>query len=224
METRQGCCLSFRRLLGLGPNEDQEQQIDENAVVVSEAGEEGGKQGVVQGEFSQGELDQGKLAQGEFAQGKVAQEDLTQLSPTLEVTGVVKEGENKEEMEEEYARIGASSSMDKIHPIEVPSSSDQPQPQQEAAMPEGTNSLLTGDRQPPRRRPRFTLSQLQDLERLFHETRYPSLRARKDLARWMGVSEADVQDWFRTRRSIFRRNNRLVTFYSMPPGPQNNAS
>ncbi|XP_060230582.1 rhox homeobox family member 1-like [Meriones unguiculatus] len=128
-------------------------------------------------------------------------------------------------MEGEHAGIGASGSVDeKIHQKEIPSSSDQPQPQQEAAMSEDNWNLLDEDKQPPRRRPRFTLSQLQELERLFHETRYPSLRARKDLARWMGVSEADVQDWFKTRRTISRRNNRLVTFYSMPPGAQNNAS
>ncbi|XP_050997841.1 homeobox protein ESX1-like [Acomys russatus] len=212
MESQQGCCPSFKSFAGLGADEDLEQKHGGN-VMLLDSGEEGGKPGLVQV----------KLAQGKLAQGNVAQEELAQVSPPLEATGVVQEEEDEEEMGEGPADGGASGSMeDKIHPGQ----SEQELPQQEAAIPEGAqNPPPAVDRVPHRRRRRrFTLSQLQDLERLFHETRYPSLRARKDLARWMGVSEADVQDWFRTRRSIFRKNNRLLMICNLPPSPPNNAS
>ncbi|XP_050997843.1 rhox homeobox family member 2-like [Acomys russatus] len=228
MESRQGCCPSFRRLLGLGTNEDREPQHGGNAVVV-ESGEEGRKPGLIQGDLAQGELDQGKLAQGKLARGKLAKKELAQVSPPLEVTGVVQEGEEEEEVGEEATEEGASASSASVYKIdqeEVPGKSDQEEPQGGAATAaENTrNPARAGSRGPHRRRPKFTLSQLQDLERLFHENRYPSLKTRKDLARWMGVSEADVQDWFRTRRSIFRRNNRLLMVCNMPPNPPNNAS
>lgn len=147
--------------------------------MVLESGEEGAKTGLVQGDFAQGELDQVKLAQGELAQGKLAQEELPQVSQPLKATEVVQKGEKKEAMGEQAAE-GASGFVDKkIHKEEVSGNSDQEQPKQEAAMPEGSgNPSRAVARVPPRRRHRFTLSQLQDLERLFHETRYPSLQAR----------------------------------------------
>ncbi|XP_036032131.1 rhox homeobox family member 2B-like [Onychomys torridus] len=221
METHQGCCHSFNRLLSSGADEDQEQQHGVNEIV-PKAGEEGGKKVLVQSEIAQGEPDQGKPALSELAPIKPAQEELAQSSHPQEATGVVEEGENKEEeMQEGHAGDGSSSPMDKeIHKEGGHSSSVQHQPQQEAAMPEGTNHLQAGDRLPFQRRTRFTQSQLQDLECLFQETRYPSLRARKDLARWMGVPEADVQDWFRDRRASFRRSNRLSRLFDAP-GPQN---
>ncbi|XP_052605526.1 rhox homeobox family member 2-like [Peromyscus californicus insignis] len=223
METRQGCCHSFNKMLSPGADEHQEQQHGEIAMVLK-AEEEGGKKGLVQSELAQGELGQGELALGELAQSKPAQEELAQSGLTQEATGVVEEGENEEEeMEGGQAGDGSSGPMDKgIQADGGHDGSVQQQPQQEAAMPEGTKSLQTRDRQPFRRRTRFTQSQLKDLERLFQENRYPSLRARKDLARWMGVPEADVLDWFRTRRALFRRSNRMEGLIDAPPGRQNN--
>ncbi|XP_076417569.1 uncharacterized protein LOC102912887 isoform X1 [Peromyscus maniculatus bairdii] len=222
MENHKGCCHRFRRMLCLGANEDQEQQHDENAVVL-EAGEEGGKRRLVQSVLAQGELDQGELALSELAPSKPAQEELAQSDLAQESTGMV-EGENKEEeMEGAHAGDGSSGPMDKgIQAEGGHGSSVQQQPQQEAAMPEGTKSLQAGDRQPLRRYTRFTQSQLQELERLFEETRYPSFQVRKELAISMGVPEADVQDWFRTRRAIFRRSNRMVVLIDAQPVPKNN--
>nr|XP_042125940.1 paired mesoderm homeobox protein 1-like [Peromyscus maniculatus bairdii] len=202
-------------MLSPGADEQQEQQHGENAVVLK-AGEKGGKRGLVQSELDQGELDQGKLAPS-----KPAQEELAQSGLAQEATGVVEEGENKEEeMEGANAGNGSSGPMDKgIQAEGDHGSSVQQQPQQEAAMPEGTKSLQAGDFQS---HTRFTQSQLQVPDCLFKETCYPSFQVRKDLARWMGVSEADVLDWFRTRRAIFRRSNRMVVLIDAPPGPQNN--
>ncbi|XP_028718940.1 rhox homeobox family member 2-like [Peromyscus leucopus] len=223
METRKGCCHRFRRMLCLGASEDQEQQYDENAVVLK-AGEKGGKRGLVQSELAQAELDQGEVALSELAPSKPVQEELAQSDLAQEATGGGEEGENEEEeMEGAHAGDGSSGPMDKgIQAEGGHGGSVQQQPQQEAAMPEGTKSLQAGERQPFQRRTRFTQSQLQDLERLFEETRFPSFQVRKELAISMGVPEADVQDWFRNRRTIFRRSNRMVVVIDAPPGPQNN--
>ncbi|EDM10849.1 rCG53275, isoform CRA_a, partial [Rattus norvegicus] len=114
-----------------------------------------------------------------------------------DATGVGEEGDEKEEeMEARYAGDGAYGPEDNNvqqegdqHP------NDQEQPQQEAAIPEGSRGQQAGNNlaHPRYSRTRFTPSQLRDLERLFQETRYPSLRTRKDIARWMGVEECDVQ-------------------------------
>ncbi|XP_076417890.1 uncharacterized protein LOC143270746 isoform X2 [Peromyscus maniculatus bairdii] len=204
-------------MLSLGADEQQEQQHGENAVVLK-AGEKGGKRGLVQSELDQGELDQGELAPSTPAQEELAQSGLVQ-----EATGVVEEGENKEEMEGAHAGDGSSGPMDKgIQAEGGHGSSVQQQPQQEAAMPEGTKSLQAGERLSFQSHTRFTKSQLQVPDRLFKETCYPSFQVRKDLARWMDVSEADVLDWFGTRRGSFRRSNRMVMLINAPPGPQNN--
>ncbi|XP_059107519.1 homeobox protein Rhox5-like [Peromyscus eremicus] len=179
METHQSCCRSLNRMLCLGADEDQEQQHGRNAVVLK-AGEEGGKKGLVQSELAQGELGQGELALGKLAPSKPAQEELAQSGLTQEATGAVEAGENEEEeMEGKHAGDGSSGPMETaIHAEGGHGGSVPQQPQQEAAMPEGTNSLQAGDRLPLQRRTRFTQSQLQALERLFQETRYPTLRAR----------------------------------------------
>ncbi|XP_052605477.1 homeobox protein Rhox5-like [Peromyscus californicus insignis] len=166
-------------MLCLGANEDQEQEHGEIAMVLK-AGEEGGKKGLVQSELAQGELGQGELALGELAPSKPAQEELAQSGLTQEATGVVEEGENEEEeMKGGHSGDGSSGPMDKgIQAEGGRGGCVQQQPQQEVAMPEGTKNLQARDRQPFRRRTRFTQSQLQDLERLFQENRYPTLRAR----------------------------------------------
>ncbi|XP_059107067.1 homeobox protein orthopedia-like [Peromyscus eremicus] len=188
--------------------------------MVLKAGEEGGKKELVESELAQGELDQSE----QLAPSKPAQEELAQSGLTQEATGVVEAGENKEEeMEGGHSGDGSSGPMEKGIQAEGGHGGSVPQqPQQEAAMPEGTKTLQAGDRQPFQRRTRFTQSQLRDLERLFKENHYPSFQVRKDLATWMGVSEADVLDWFRTRRAIFKRSTTLSMLFDAPPGPQNN--
>ncbi|XP_076417704.1 uncharacterized protein LOC143270692 isoform X2 [Peromyscus maniculatus bairdii] len=137
-----------------------------------------------------------------------------------EATGVVEEGEKEEEMEGAHAGNGSSGPMDKgIQAEGGHGSSVQQQPQQEAAMPEGTMGLQAGDFQS---HTRFTQSQLQDLEQFFEENHFPSFQVRKALARSLGVTEEDVQEWFRTRRAILRRSNRMVVLIDAPPVPQNN--
>uniref|UniRef100_A0A8C2QC11 Homeobox domain-containing protein n=1 Tax=Cricetulus griseus TaxID=10029 RepID=A0A8C2QC11_CRIGR len=222
METRQDNCHGSNKMLGLGAAEDQEQQHGGNAMVLK-AEEEGGKKGLVESKLAQGELDQGELALGNLAPGKRAQKEPAQLGLAEEAAAVAEEGENREEMGGRQAGDGSSSPVAKgIQGEGGHGGCDQQQPQQEAVMPEGSRSLQAVNRRPVQRRTRFTLFQLQDLEHLFQETRYPSLRARKDLARWMGVPEADVQDWFRNRRAIFRRNGRISMLSDIIHGPPSN--
>lgn len=150
--------------------------------MVLKAGEEGGKKGLEQSNPTQGELDEGKLAPGELAEGKLAQEEPAQGSLAQEAREEVEEGEIKEEeMGGGHAAAGSSGPVDnEVHEEggHGAGSLDQQQPQPEAAMPEGTNRPQTGERLPVKRRTRFTLSQLQDLEQLFQENRHPSLHMR----------------------------------------------
>ncbi|XP_036032520.1 rhox homeobox family member 2-like [Onychomys torridus] len=223
METRQDGFHSFNRIMSIGTDEDQQQQHGGNAMVLM-PGEEGGKKGDVQSQLAHGELDQGELALGELAPSKPAQEELAQSSLAQETTGVVEEcrNEEEEEMEGGHGGDGSSSPIDKgNHAEDGHGSSVQLQPQPETAIPEGTKSLQDGDRLPSQSHTRFTQSQLEDLERLFQDTRFPSFQVRNDLARRMGVPEADVLDWFRARRASFRRSNRLPRLFDAPPGPQN---
>ncbi|KAL6093868.1 hypothetical protein STEG23_008297, partial [Scotinomys teguina] len=162
--------------------------------LVLKTGEEGGKMGLVQSKLAQGELDQDKLALGDLAPTKPDQEELPKSSFAQEATGMIEKRENeKEEMGGGCADNASSGPVDKgIHSECGYDISVQQQPEQEAALSEGTKSLQSGDRLPFQCSTRFTQSQLQDLEYLFVGTPYPSLGTRKDLARWMGVPEADV--------------------------------
>ncbi|KAL6085320.1 hypothetical protein STEG23_004040, partial [Scotinomys teguina] len=191
--------------------------------MVPKTGEEGGKTGLVQSKLAQAELDEGEHALSKLAPSKPAQEELAQSSLAQEAIGMVEEREHKEEeMGGGRADDGSSGIMDKgIHSEGGPAVSVQQKPEQEAVMPEGTKNLQAGDRLPFQRRTRFTQSQLQDLEHLFEGTPYPSLGTRKDLARWMGVPEADVLDWFKTRRAISRKSSKMLMLFNGPPGPQN---
>ncbi|KAL6083110.1 hypothetical protein STEG23_004268 [Scotinomys teguina] len=149
-----------------------------NAMVL-ETGEEGGKAGL-RSKLAQHELDQGKFALGELAPSKPDQEELAQSSFAQEATGMVEEREKKEEeMGGGHAGHGSSGPVDKgIHEEGDHGVSVQQEPEQEAAMPEGTKSLQAGDRLPFHHRTRLTQSQLQDLENLFEGTPYPSLGTR----------------------------------------------
>nr|XP_034341881.1 LOW QUALITY PROTEIN: paired box protein Pax-3-like [Arvicanthis niloticus] len=52
---------------------------------------------------------------------------------------------------------------------------------------------------------RFTGLHLQELERFFQRNHYLSAKDRKQLARWMGVTEAKLHRWFKKRREDFSR-------------------
>ncbi|XP_049977906.1 homeobox protein Rhox13-like [Alexandromys fortis] len=69
----------------------------------------------------------------------------------------------------------------------------------------------SGPRQVPRRRlrHRFNQWQLEELERIFQASGSLGVKARKQLARWMGVNEAVVKRWFQKRREKHRRYMRL---------------
>ncbi|XP_052027841.1 rhox homeobox family member 2-like [Apodemus sylvaticus] len=227
METPQDSCQPFQRPLSMGAEGDQEQHHGGNAVV-SRAGEEGGdKKGLVLSWLAQGGLDQGQCAEGEVPGGKLAQEEPAQCSVTQEAAGVGEEGGKKEEeMEGRHDGDGASSSEDDMMEQEgVQNRSDHQLPQGEAAIPEGSRNQAAGIRPAHQRysRSRFTQSQLRDLERLFRETRFPTLRVRRDLARWMGVDECDVQNWFRMRRCLFQRNRRRIMLRELPGIPESDS-
>ncbi|XP_041502564.1 homeobox protein Rhox13-like [Microtus oregoni] len=66
-------------------------------------------------------------------------------------------------------------------------------------------------RQVPRRRlrHRFNQWQLGELERIFQANGSLGVKARKQLARWMGVSEPVVKRWFQKRREQHSRYMRL---------------
>ncbi|XP_006993677.1 rhox homeobox family member 2-like [Peromyscus maniculatus bairdii] len=56
---------------------------------------------------------------------------------------------------------------------------------------------------------KFSPWQLQELERSFQHSHYISAEVRKQLARWIGVTEARVQNWFKGRREQYRRDQKL---------------
>ncbi|XP_034341878.1 uncharacterized protein LOC117695097 [Arvicanthis niloticus] len=56
---------------------------------------------------------------------------------------------------------------------------------------------------------KFNRWQLQELERIFQQNHFISAEERKHLARWIGVSEARVQNWFKGRREQYRRQQKL---------------
>ncbi|CAH6779928.1 rhox homeobox family member 2 [Phodopus roborovskii] len=56
---------------------------------------------------------------------------------------------------------------------------------------------------------KFSQWQLQELERFFQHNHYISAEVRKQLARWIGVTEARIQNWFKGRREQYRRDQKL---------------
>ncbi|NP_001020060.1 reproductive homeobox 4G [Rattus norvegicus] len=56
---------------------------------------------------------------------------------------------------------------------------------------------------------KFTRWQLQEMERIFQQNHFIGAEERRHLARWIGVSEARVQNWFKGRREQYRRQQKL---------------
>ncbi|XP_007458764.1 PREDICTED: homeobox protein ESX1-like [Lipotes vexillifer] len=104
----------------------------------------------------------------------------------------------------------------------------------EAEAGSGEGGEQGGEEQPPRAavegpeaadwqwrapRARFTQVQVQDLERVFQHTQYPSALVRQELTRCMGVTEDKVKAWFKSRRAKWRRNQRALMLSHMAPVP-----
>ncbi|XP_037057647.1 homeobox protein Rhox13-like [Peromyscus leucopus] len=64
---------------------------------------------------------------------------------------------------------------------------------------------------------KFTLWQVEEMEKLFKETKYPDALARKELAQALNIPEVKVKTWFVHRRAEERKRERSVVLQSIPP-------
>ncbi|XP_052027908.1 rhox homeobox family member 2-like [Apodemus sylvaticus] len=134
-----------------------------------------------------------------------------QCYPVLEAIAAEGEGADEEESREETP-AGNSASVDGRSYDDVTSSSGQDDGQLEEPIPGGMKGRRVLPRPPgqlPRNRYRFTEFQLQELERIFERNHYPSAAARRELARWIGVTESRVENWFKSRRAKYRKCLRM---------------
>ncbi|KAL1764578.1 hypothetical protein HispidOSU_030697, partial [Sigmodon hispidus] len=161
---------SVIRTLVLDSDEDQEQQPG-GKVMILNTGEKVHKKEIVEIMPAQHEIDHDEPAPCNLVEGKSSQEEIPQVSVSEEATGAVEEGEVKEgEMGGEEVSEGISGPLVKGNHMEA-----QQDPQQEAAIPEGSRSLHPGVRPSTvPQSPRFSRSHLRVLENLFQETHNPS--------------------------------------------------
>ncbi|XP_021042929.1 rhox homeobox family member 2-like [Mus pahari] len=119
------------------------------------------------------------------------------------------EGEGANEDARDETTAGSSASVDDISHDAGTSNNSQDKGQGEELIPGATQVLPSPSGQLPRNRYRFTEFQLQELERIFERNHYPSAAARRELARWIGVTESRVENWFKSRRAKYRKCLRM---------------
>ncbi|XP_059106670.1 homeobox protein Rhox13-like [Peromyscus eremicus] len=94
-------------------------------------------------------------------------------------------------------------------------------PHQEEPRPSAEPVIRIPRRRSSRRQRRttlkFTLGQVEEMEKLFKETQYPDALARKELAKTLNVTEVKVKTWFVHRRAEERKSERRVVLQSIPP-------
>nr|XP_048306397.1 homeobox protein unc-4 homolog [Myodes glareolus] len=127
------------------------------------------------------------------------------------------EGEGAEEFSGEGPSVaGASGLMDNLKQEDQGTSRSDPEKEKQPKEPVRRDMEVTECVQPVsvlvRQRCfhyKFNQWQLQELERFFQQNHYISAELRKQLARWIGVSEARVQNWFKGRREQYKRDQKL---------------
>ncbi|XP_028711825.1 homeobox protein Rhox13-like [Peromyscus leucopus] len=63
----------------------------------------------------------------------------------------------------------------------------------------------------------FTLWQVEEMEKMFKETKYPDALTRKELAQALNIPEVKVKTWFVHRRAEEKKRERSVVLQSIPP-------
>ncbi|XP_052605450.1 homeobox protein Rhox13-like [Peromyscus californicus insignis] len=102
------------------------------------------------------------------------------------------------------------------------------EPHQEEPRPSAEPVIRIPRRRSSRRRRRttlkFTLGQVEEMEKLFKETQYPDALARKELAQALTIPEVKVKTWFNNKRAKQRASEKKVMLRSAPPGIQDHIS
>ncbi|XP_021485964.2 rhox homeobox family member 2-like [Meriones unguiculatus] len=140
------------------------------------------------------------IGQGEPAWGATAAEgkELKQFSgegpSAASAAGLVDEGMDQEDSDSEGCQENEQEEEELVPKEAMEGKSEEPVPRQVPRL---------------RLRHKFTQWQLEELERIFQTNSSLSVEARRQLARWMGVTEAIVKRWFEKRREKYRRYKRL---------------
>ncbi|XP_060148842.1 homeobox protein ESX1-like [Globicephala melas] len=183
---------AIARFFKLGVEEEREEAKEVKPAEMSPPGE-GGEEQKAQSELEQGAAAEGKEA-GDEGEGKEGCE------VSVGAAGPA-DGESREAEAEAGGGEGGEQGVEEQPPraaVEGPEAAE-------------------GRRRAPRAR--FTQAQVQDLEHVFQHTQYPTALMRKELARRLGVTEARVWAWFKSRRAKCRRHQRAVMLRNVPHVP-----